>query len=308
MKAFCDVHLHNYLSSCSPDRTATAEKVILKAAELGLKRICFTNHIWDERVEGANGMYRKHNLAFCMQIKTQIPADTHGVDVLVGAETEYCGRSKTLGMSAEGAKELDFLLIPHSHVHMANFVMDDPAPIAAARENLKNQLLAIPGITEAQASAWVAPLRLPALQPFFTQPMEDLAGYLARFLTDSFESLLEHPELHKILKLIPVAIAHPFQPVAYTKYTEEILAGIEDSVFRRLFGKAAEMGVGMEINPCCNAPQMLRMLKLAKDCGCLFTLGSDAHSPSTMEDIFKTEPVTEILGITEKDLMPFLTR
>ena len=138
--------------------------------------------------------------------------------------------------------------------------------------------------------------------------MEDLAGYLARFLTDSFESLLEHPELHKILKLIPVAIAHPFQPVAYTKYTEEILAGIEDSVFRRLFGKAAEMGVGMEINPCCNAPQMLRMLKLAKDCGCLFTLGSDAHSPSTMEDIFKTEPVTEILGITEKDLMPFLTR
>ena len=32
MKAFCDVHLHNYLSNCSRDRAATAENMVMVTA------------------------------------------------------------------------------------------------------------------------------------------------------------------------------------------------------------------------------------------------------------------------------------
>ncbi len=306
MKAYYDVHLHNYLSNCSRDRAATAENEVYKAAELGLKTIGFANHIWDARVEGASSWYHKQTLAFSMQIKNQIPTDTKGVKVLIGAETEYCGMTQTLGMSAKGAKELDFLLIPHSHVHMVNFVMEDPAPYAEARKSLKEQLLQIPGMTQEQADGWVDPLREPALRPFVKEPYEEWPAYLADFLVKSFDSLMDHPELKEILKIVPVSIAHPFQPVGYGQYTEAMLALIEDATFERLFKKAVALGVGLEINGECNAPQMLRMLKIAKNCGCKFTLGSDAHSPNSMKGIFNTEPTTDALGLTEEDLMDFM--
>ncbi len=306
MKAYCDVHIHNYLSNCSKDRAATAENQIYKAAELGLKTIGFANHIWDARVEGASSWYHKQTLEFSMQIKNQIPADTRGVKVLIGAETEYCGRSKTLGMSAQGAKKLDYLLIPHSHVHMVNFVMDDPAPMAEARERLKEDLMKIPGMSRNQADSWVDALREPALRPFFKEPFTQWPAYLAEFLVDSFDSLLDHPELHEILKTTPVSIAHPFQPVGYAEYTAAMLEQISPDTFERLFKKAAALGVGLEINGECNYPQMLAMLKIAKDCGCKFTPGSDAHSPNSMKNIFNTEPTTRALGITEDHLMEFL--
>ena len=306
MKAICDVHLHNYLSNCSKDRAATAENMILKAAELGLKTMGFANHIWDARVEGASSWYHKQTLEFSMQIKNQIPADTHGVRVLIGAETEYCGRNKTLGMSAEGAKELDFLLIPHSHVHMVNFVMDDPAPMAEARVWLTEEIMKIPGMTREQAESWVSPMREPQLRPFIRSSMEGMAQYLADFLVESFESLTEHPELHKILKLIPVSVAHPFQPVGYGALQTAVLERIDDSTFERIFRKAAALGLGLEINPHCGDPALLRMNAIAKACGCKFTLGSDAHAPDGMESIRKTEAAMEALGLTDDDFMDFM--
>lgn len=306
MKAFADVHVHNYLSNCGKDRSSSAGNYVKRYAELGVKTLGFANHCWDPRVEGESAWYYKQTIEFATQIRNQLPVDTMGVKVLVGAETEYCGRSRTLGMSAEGAKELDFLLIPHSHVHMVNFVMDDPAPYAEARKQLIAQLMQIDGMTEEQAEGWVKPLREPALRPFVKEPFTAWPAYLADFLIKSFDSLMEHEELHKILKTTPVSIAHPFQPVGYGQYTEAMLAEIEDTTFERLFKKAAALGVGLEINGECNAPQMLRMLTIAKNCGCKFTLGSDAHSPNSMKGIFNTEPTTDALGLTEEDLMDFM--
>ncbi|MBQ8894587.1 MAG: hypothetical protein IJ043_09325 [Clostridia bacterium] len=306
MKVLADVHVHNFLSNCGRDNTSTAANYVKRYAELGIKILGFANHIWDDRVPGASSWYHKQTLDFSMQIKPMIPKDTLGVKVLVGAETEYCGMSKTLGMSAEGAKELDFLLIPHSHVHMVNFVMEDPAPYAEARLWLKAQLMQINGMTEEQAESWVAPLREPLLRPFLQRPFEDWPAYLADFLVESFDSLMDHPELHKILQATPVSIAHPFQPVGYWQHTEALLGLISDETFARLFKKAADLGVGLEINTHCNNPAMLRMLTIAKDQGCKFTFGSDTHSISGAENIFNVQPAVDALGLTEDDLMDFI--
>lgn len=307
MKAIADVHVHNYLSNCGKDRASSAPNYIKKYAELGIKVLGFANHSWDERVEGESGWYHKQTIEFATQIRNQLPADTLGIKVLVGAETEYCGKSKTLGMSAEGAKELDFLLIPHSHVHMVNFVMDDPAPYAEARQKLKARLLQIEGMTEEQANAWVNPMREPLLRPFLEESFDaQWPAYLADFLVDSFNSLMEHPELHKILKTTPVSIAHPFQPVGYVQYREEMLERISDETFAMLFAKAAKLGVGLEINPACASPRLLRMNRIAKEQGCKFTLGSDTHSVQGAAGIFKTNDATDALGLTEEDLMDFI--
>lgn len=306
MRVFADVHVHNYLSRCCTDNAATAENFVKRYAELGIKTLGFANHIWDDRVPGASEWYHKQTLAFSMQIKNQIPADTQGIKVLVGAETEYCGMTQTLGMSAEGAKELDFLLIPHSHVHMVNFVMADPAPIAAAREQLKGQLLRIEGMTEEQAERWVAPLREPQLRPFVRPPYGEWPAYLAEFLVASFESLMEHPELHRILETTPVSVAHPFQPVGYGQYRNEMLQLISDETFARLFKKAADLGIGLELNPNCGDPALIRMNAIAKEQGCKFTLGSDTHSIAKAENIFNVQAAVDALNLTENDLMAFL--
>lgn len=306
MKAFADVHVHNYLSNCGKDRSSSAKNYVRRYAELGIKVLGFANHCWDPRVGGESAWYYKQTIEFATQIRNQLPRDTMGLKVLIGAETEYCGRSRTLGMSAEGAKELDFLLIPHSHVHMVNFVMDDPAPYAEARRQLIEQLMQIDGMTREQAESWVNPLREPALRPFVKNPFNEWPSYLADFLVESFDSLMEHEELHKILKTTPVSIAHPFQPVGYGQYEEEMLTLIPDETFARLFKKAAALGVGLEINPACDAPQLIRMNKIAKEQGCKFTLGSDTHSVAGADRIFKTDLATEALGLTEQDMMDFL--
>ncbi len=307
MKAFHDVHTHNYLSACSHDNLATAESFVYRAAELGLKVLGFANHTWDERVEGASPWYRDQSLAFQMQIKTQIPEDTRGVKVLVGAETEYCGMSDTLGMSREGAlQNLDFLLIPHSHVHMRNFVMADTPSEKQAKEAVKERLLKVAGITEEIATKWANALKYTDLQEFMTEPKTDYVQYLADFLLMSFDRLMENESLKSFSDDLPVSIAHPFQPVGSGQYTAEILRRIPDSAFERIFAKAAARGIGLEINPACNYPEMLHMLEIAKNMGCKFTLGSDTHSIVGMEGVFRTDPSTDALGLTEYDFMDFV--
>lgn len=305
MKAFCDVHTHNFLSNCSHDNQSTPASYVDRAAELGLRVLGFANHCWDERVEGASAWYHDQSLAFQMQIKNNIPDDTKGVRVLVGIETEYCGMSDTLGITAEGAKEhqLDFVLIPHTHVHMRNFVM----PFAAEEEEKRAQL------TEFLRTQAPFPMEEETIRKMVdSYPRRKLitdfppyVEYVSDFMVQSFESLMNNEEFNKLIKVVPVSIAHPFQPVGDGDLRHLMLKRIPDETFIRLFRMTAEKGVGLEINSSCYEPEMLRILKLAREAGCRFTLGSDTHSIESMAGIFRTEPTIEALGLTEDDFMDF---
>ena len=124
-----DAHVHTVQSACCGDPAATAANVIARAAETGLKTIGFANHLWDRAVPGASDWYAPQDLEHVLTIRQEIPADTRGVRVLVGCETEYCGGGK-VGISREAARQLDFVLIPFSHTHMKGFVV--PASTTAA--------------------------------------------------------------------------------------------------------------------------------------------------------------------------------
>lgn len=88
----------------------------------------------------------------------------------------------------------------------------------------------------------------------------------------------------------------------------EVLKLIPQSELKRLFEKAAELGVGIELNSSdmnfSNEEEsvVLRPYKIAKSCGCKFYLGSDAHDPSGLDKakvIF--ERAVDLLELTEED-------
>ena len=143
MKILHDVHIHNFLSTCSNDNRATVESYIEIERRQGIRLMGFANHTWDETVPlpvADYDFYRRQSLSFQQQIRPQIPADTGELKVLVGAETEYCGMFDCLGMSPEGARRLDFLLIPHSHTHMTDFVMPASENLPLAQEAIAKKL------------------------------------------------------------------------------------------------------------------------------------------------------------------------
>ena len=108
------------------------------------------------------------------------------------------------------------------------------------------------------------------------------------------------------------AMAHPFLAVA-CPYDKSILVDmITDDQFKRLFDKTAEKGIAFEINVASmvnntteeiEKSSQIRMFKLAKECGCKFIFGSDAHNNTAHDTYHHADFVAGLLGLTENDLI-----
>ena len=70
----------------------------------------------------------------------------------------------------------------------------------------------------------------------------------------------------------------------------KVLELIPAADMKRLFKKAADLGAGIELNSSDmsfkekDADTVLRMFRIAKEEGCKFYLGSDAHHPNGLEN------------------------
>ena len=106
--------------------------------------------------------------------------------------------------------------------------------------------------------------------------------YIAKAWVNRFDMLLNADlPFHK------VGVAHLACKLIYRDDIEtyvRILDMIPEEDMVRLFSKAAELGVGIEINKDDfnfedkYEESILRMFKIAKRCGCKFYMGSDAHT------------------------------
>ncbi len=96
-----------------------------------------------------------------------------------------------------------------------------------------------------------------------------------------------------------------------------VLSLISEETLMQLFTRAAGLGVGIEINAddfnfqnksSQNIDQILRLFGIAKQAGCKFYLGSDAHHPASLDravGIF--ESAISALGLQESDkFLPFV--
>jgi len=87
-----------------------------------------------------------------------------------------------------------------------------------------------------------------------------------------------------------------------------VLKSIPESEYRRLFAKAAEKGIGIELNfPSLNLNDETRdptllPYRIAKEEGCKFYFGSDAHTPDGLAGAKKNfENIVDLLGLEESD-------
>ena len=87
-----------------------------------------------------------------------------------------------------------------------------------------------------------------------------------------------------------------------------VLDAIPEQEFVRLFTKAAKLGVGIELNAedMKYQPQeentILRPYRVAKQCGCKFYLGSDAHEKPGLDMAWlRFQRAVEQLALTEED-------
>lgn len=92
----------------------------------------------------------------------------------------------------------------------------------------------------------------------------------------------------------------------------EIINSITDSEFEELFSLASQKGVGIELNMPIfkyseeESEQIMRPYRIAKDCGCKFYLGSDAHHPDELEIAKKQfERMIDLLKLEESDKFDF---
>ena len=126
------------------------------------------------------------------------------------------------------------------------------------------------------------------------------------FMIQAYEDIINS----KASKYI-TAIAHPFEAVC-CPYDKTILIDmISDDTFKRLFDATAEKGIAVEINVHSmhtktkeqieNCAQM-RMFRLAKECGCKFIFGSDAHDNEQHSSYENATAVSKILGINETNI------
>lgn len=118
--------------------------------------------------------------------------------------------------------------------------------------------------------------------------------------------------LHKDLPFRKIGIAHLACTLILSKKTREeyleTLDLIPTAEMERLFARAAEVGVGIELNKDDmsfaddEADRVLRMFRIAKAAGCKFYLGSDSHSLSYFEDANEVfSRAIDLLGLEESD-------
>ncbi len=122
---------------------------------------------------------------------------------------------------------------------------------------------------------------------------------------------------HEVLDLgLADAIAHPFLPLGFKEQVDEIVGLISDQQFLDCFGRAAELGVGIEVTtgffPGLSSGEregwhdstFLRVLSLAKQAGCRFHFASDAHTLAGIGNVQNLAPYVAEIGLTREDLSP----
>ncbi len=168
----------------------------------------------------------------------------------------------TIGVDRKTMELLDFVIVPTTHLHMDGFTC------RGDEDELERGRL------------WVS----------------------------RFETLLRAD-----LPFERVGLAHmTCSLIGYKLDYYKALRSISDAEMMRLFRAAADRGLGIELNfPAIrdgvpitweSHPDELRPYKLAKDCGCKFYIGSDAHkTPGLDAEKGNAEAIIDVLGLTEDD-------
>ena len=185
-----------------------------------------------------------------------------GIEFLFGVETEMT-KDNILGISPERYDAFDFIIVPISHFHMVGFTLSE-------------------------------------------EDAATVEGRAHRFLA-KLEAVLSMPlPFHKI------GLAHMANDTLGGRDLAtycQVLRQITGEKLRHLFTKAAALGVGIELNASClafrseeEAQAVTDFYTVAKECGCKFYVGTDAHHPQQFVGRREiAQHFVDRLGLSETD-------
>jgi len=111
-----------------------------------------------------------------------------------------------------------------------------------------------------------------------------------------------------------IVLAHPCLPLGFMNLYEPMIDTISDSEFLDTFAVAAEHNVALEItlsffpdaarNRNFSRSVPVRVLSLAKQAGCKFVFGSDAHSLVRLQRIHELDFFVQELALERTDIHP----
>lgn len=167
------------------------------------------------------------------------------------------------------------------------------------------------GIDRATFNAFdfvIIPINHLHMKGFTIDPAMRSAAQRADVMLEHYRALLD-----KDLPFEKIGIAHLTTHLiasnADCTYTE-VLDALDTDALCELFTRTASLGAGIELNVSIDSlkeESVLRIYRLAKDCGCRFYLGSDAHHPSALDGaINRFHAVIDALNLTEDaKFLPF---
>lgn len=275
-----DLHIHTALSACCPEKDIQLPAQILALAqEMGLEAIGFSDHVWANPDVQPSAWYApqgieqitrlRHMLAELSSEEKISDATTSDATfprprILVGCEAETIAPG-VFGMTADFAATLDFVLLSCSHIHMKDFV---------------------------------------------AQPSNEQPYTIAMHLLEMFRSGVCCPWA--------TSIAHPLVPFGRMENYAAIMDSMPEDALQEACGLAAEKGVALEITtsflPSTEAAHdgplpwsmetPLRLITTARDAGCRFTFGTDAHVPERQKGLPALAELVSLAGLTPKDILP----
>ena len=134
------------------------------------------------------------------------------------------------------------------------------------------------------------------------EEIKDPAGRAKAFMEHNHALLDMDLPFHKM------GIAHfTCQTLAYYSNgtLSDVINSISDSEFFEFFERAAKCGIGIELNvhlEHASMPEIMRPYKIARQCGCKFYLGSDAHVGKELDEApARFAAVVDALELTEDD-------
>lgn len=255
-----DIHCHTHLSSCAA-KSSTLKVMLSALKNAGVSVAGIANHLWDSNVPGASSWYAPQNVEHVLSIKEEYAA-------LSARERE--GIRFYFGCETEYVGQ-GRISLKREAVPLFDYVL-----VSAHHFHMKN---------------FVRPLEL-----------EDTKG-ICRLMRARF---LECCNIDFVF-----GIVHPFVVMGYPGWIDEILQGFSDDEIRSIYSYAADKDKSIEINICALyqdtrmtadgfPEEYLRMYTIARECGCRFHLGSDAHDPERLapERFLRASAFAEKCGIT----------
>ena len=258
-----DLHCHTFVSGCSLDPEQNPAAMLEFAKAHGYTAMCTADHVWDPDAPGVFTCYKRQTMELQKSI-LPLPKK-EGIHFEFGCETEWRG------------------------------IIDGHPTLGLAPEHY------------GEFAFIVIPPNHFHFRPHVRPDDCDTAEKVAELLVTRLEELQALP-----LPWEKVGIAHMNCGCTFMEgKPEDVFDAIDEGRYRVAMRFFAEKGAGIELN--CSSfgtvgfkarPEShFRLFRMAKDEGCRFYLGSDAHHPAGMMEVPNRAPdIVEALGLGIKNL------